>query len=81
MLLQLREYSIDSSTEAAKNSVNEKVVNNGATARCSQTQIFVKGVDGKTIAVVIKDNEDLLAKVTNVAGLKSDEVWMSYAGK
>eukprot|EP01051_Picozoa_sp_SAG22_P011054 SAG22_NODE_1036_length_5904_cov_4.908355_1_plen_556_part_10 len=42
-LLQLREQSIDSSTEATKNGANGKVVNNG--------------------------------------GLKSDEVWMSCAGK
>eukprot|EP01051_Picozoa_sp_SAG22_P014218 SAG22_NODE_1692_length_3804_cov_7.159784_4_plen_652_part_01 len=80
-LLQLREYSIDSSTEAAKNNANEKVVNNGATTRRSQTQIFVKGVDGKTIAVLIKDDEDPLTKVANVAGLQSDEIWMSYGGK
>eukprot|EP01051_Picozoa_sp_SAG22_P016373 SAG22_NODE_2301_length_2738_cov_7.070860_1_plen_221_part_10 len=80
-LLQLHEYSIDSSTKAAKNSRDENVVNTGATARRSQTQIFVKGVNGKTIAVMVEDNEDLLAKVTNVVGLKSDGVWMSYAGK
>eukprot|EP01050_Picozoa_sp_SAG11_P011150 SAG11_NODE_1161_length_5638_cov_10.644545_4_plen_1446_part_01 len=80
-LLQLRKYSICSNTEVTKNNGNGKVVNNGATKRRTQTQIFVRCVNNKTISVMIDDNEDLLAKVTNVDSLKSDEVWISHAGK
>eukprot|EP01050_Picozoa_sp_SAG11_P020629 SAG11_NODE_3512_length_2400_cov_1.364031_2_plen_75_part_00 len=43
-LVQLREYSADSSTKAPKNGGNETVVDSGATTRRSQTQIYDRGI-------------------------------------
>eukprot|EP01052_Picozoa_sp_SAG31_P046838 SAG31_NODE_9121_length_1330_cov_1.376929_1_plen_363_part_10 len=76
-LLQLREFATDSNTEAVRNSANGKVVNKETTNKASQTQIFVRNVDDKIFSVLSNDAEDLLAKVTNRAGLQNNEVWMS----